>query len=95
MEKTWLEYQINMSILLVIFPLFSFNAGHNAEGSNSSASKANSNSLWSGQSALMLTANGRVDALHPFNHQRLSLLFSSYSQLPESGSPPAFCVNPW
>ncbi|XP_047499600.1 1-phosphatidylinositol 3-phosphate 5-kinase-like isoform X3 [Penaeus chinensis] len=49
--------------------------------------------FWSGQSGLMLTSDGRVDALHPFNHQRLSILFSSYSQASES--PPAFCVNPW
>ncbi|XP_069975794.1 1-phosphatidylinositol 3-phosphate 5-kinase isoform X2 [Penaeus vannamei] len=51
------------------------------------------NDFWSGQSGLMLTSDGRVDALHPFNHQRLSILFSSYSQASES--PPAFCVNPW
>ncbi|KAG0730325.1 1-phosphatidylinositol 3-phosphate 5-kinase [Chionoecetes opilio] len=70
-------------------------AGHKAEGGNDHANKISSNTLWSGQSALMLTTNGRVDALHPFNHQRLSLLFSSYSQSSESGSPPAFCVNPW
>ncbi|XP_071531520.1 1-phosphatidylinositol 3-phosphate 5-kinase isoform X2 [Panulirus ornatus] len=68
-------------------------------GSNSSAvsniihSKQNINNFWSGQSGLMLTFDGRVDALHPFNHQRLSVLFSSYSQ--SSESPPAFCVNPW
>ncbi|XP_042212733.1 1-phosphatidylinositol 3-phosphate 5-kinase-like isoform X2 [Homarus americanus] len=55
--------------------------------------KQAANNLWSGQSGLMLTSDGRVDALHPFNHQRLSLLFSSYSQ--SSESPPAFCVNPW
>ncbi|XP_063879868.1 1-phosphatidylinositol 3-phosphate 5-kinase-like isoform X3 [Scylla paramamosain] len=81
--------------LVIVEGLPSVTSGQNAEGGSSNVSKANSNSLWSGQSALMLTANGRVDALHPFNHQRLSLLFSSYSQLPESGSPPAFCVNPW
>ncbi|XP_069947039.1 1-phosphatidylinositol 3-phosphate 5-kinase isoform X3 [Cherax quadricarinatus] len=61
--------------------------------SNHNNNKQNINNFWSGQSGLMLTSDGRVDALHPFNHQRLSLLFSSYSQSLES--PPAFCVNPW
>nr|XP_045605242.1 1-phosphatidylinositol 3-phosphate 5-kinase-like isoform X2 [Procambarus clarkii] len=60
---------------------------------NNNNNKQNMSNFWNGQSGLMLTSDGRVDALHPFNHQRLSLLFSSYSQ--SSESPPAFCVNPW
>ncbi|XP_050725052.1 1-phosphatidylinositol 3-phosphate 5-kinase-like isoform X2 [Eriocheir sinensis] len=57
--------------------------------------KGNTNTSWSGQSCMMLTASGRVDALHPFNHQRLSLLFSSFAPSTESGTTPVFCVNPW
>lgn len=33
------------------------------------------------------------DALDPTNHQRLAVLFCSYSH--ESQNAPAFCVNPW
>jgi 1-phosphatidylinositol-3-phosphate 5-kinase len=33
------------------------------------------------------------DALDPANHQRLAVLFCSYSH--ESNNAPAFCVNPW
>jgi 1-phosphatidylinositol-3-phosphate 5-kinase len=33
------------------------------------------------------------DALDPANHQRLAVLFCSYSH--ESHNAPAFCVNPW
>nr|XP_023014888.1 1-phosphatidylinositol 3-phosphate 5-kinase isoform X1 [Leptinotarsa decemlineata]XP_023014889.1 1-phosphatidylinositol 3-phosphate 5-kinase isoform X1 [Leptinotarsa decemlineata] len=33
------------------------------------------------------------DALDPHNHQRLAVLFCSYSS--ESNNAPAFCVNPW
>jgi 1-phosphatidylinositol-3-phosphate 5-kinase len=34
-----------------------------------------------------------VDALSPYNHQKLSVLFCSFSS--ESNNAPAFCVNPW
>lgn len=34
-----------------------------------------------------------TDALDPAKHQRLSVLFCSYSH--ESPNAPAFCVNPW
>lgn len=34
-----------------------------------------------------------VDALNPINHQRLAVLFCSFSQ--KSRNAPAFCVNPW
>ncbi|XP_065348560.1 1-phosphatidylinositol 3-phosphate 5-kinase isoform X2 [Cloeon dipterum] len=34
-----------------------------------------------------------VDALSPFNHQKLAVLFCSFS--PDSTNSPAFCVNPW
>jgi 1-phosphatidylinositol-3-phosphate 5-kinase len=37
--------------------------------------------------------DGQIDALDPFKHQRLSLLFCSYS--PISANAPYFCVNPW
>jgi len=35
----------------------------------------------------------QVDALNPFNHQKLAVLFCSFSS--ESTNAPAFCVNPW
>lgn len=35
----------------------------------------------------------QIDALDPLKHQRLSLLFCSYS--PVSANSPYFCVNPW
>ncbi|CAH0546520.1 unnamed protein product [Brassicogethes aeneus] len=35
----------------------------------------------------------RLDVLSPLNHQRLAVLFCSYSK--ESRNSPAFCVNPW
>lgn len=34
-----------------------------------------------------------LDALDPANHQKLAVLFCSYS--PVSNNAPAFCVNPW
>ncbi|XP_047111766.1 1-phosphatidylinositol 3-phosphate 5-kinase [Schistocerca piceifrons] len=34
-----------------------------------------------------------IDALHPANHQHISVLFCSYAY--ESNNAPAFCVNPW
>ncbi|KAJ9599192.1 hypothetical protein L9F63_010323, partial [Diploptera punctata] len=37
--------------------------------------------------------NSWPDALDPNNHQRLTVLFCSYSH--ESQNAPAFCVNPW
>ncbi|KAM7283540.1 putative FYVE finger-containing phosphoinositide kinase, fyv1 [Ixodes scapularis] len=37
--------------------------------------------------------DGRVDALSPYNHQKLAVLFCSYS--PTSSNAPYFCVNPW
>lgn len=37
--------------------------------------------------------NSRVDALSPYNHQKLAVLFCSYS--PTSSNAPYFCVNPW
>ncbi|XP_069701423.1 1-phosphatidylinositol 3-phosphate 5-kinase isoform X2 [Periplaneta americana] len=37
--------------------------------------------------------NSWPDALDPANHQRLAVLFCSYSH--ESQNAPAFCVNPW
>ncbi|XP_077502405.1 1-phosphatidylinositol 3-phosphate 5-kinase fab1 [Amblyomma americanum] len=37
--------------------------------------------------------DGRTDALSPYNHQRLAVLFCSYS--PTSSNAPYFCVNPW
>ncbi|XP_076363235.1 1-phosphatidylinositol 3-phosphate 5-kinase fab1 isoform X2 [Tachypleus tridentatus] len=36
---------------------------------------------------------GKVDALHPYNHQRLVVLFCSYS--PASYNAPLYCVSPW
>lgn len=33
------------------------------------------------------------DVLDPTNHQRLAVLFCSFSS--ESNNAPAFCVNPW
>lgn len=33
------------------------------------------------------------DVLDPSNHQRLAVLFCSFSS--ESDNAPAFCVNPW
>ncbi|XP_068238143.1 1-phosphatidylinositol 3-phosphate 5-kinase isoform X3 [Palaemon carinicauda] len=57
---------------------------------------ANKNALydhWNGPGGLMLTSEGRVDSLHPFNHQRLSVLFSSFTDVTDP--PPDFCVNPW
>ncbi|XP_066965143.1 1-phosphatidylinositol 3-phosphate 5-kinase isoform X1 [Macrobrachium rosenbergii] len=48
---------------------------------------------WNVPGGLMLTSEGRVDALHPFNHQRLSVLFSSFTDVTDP--PPDFCVNPW
>lgn len=35
----------------------------------------------------------KLDVLDPNNHQRLSVLFCSFSH--ESPNAPAFCVNPW
>lgn len=35
----------------------------------------------------------RMDVLDPMNHQRLAVLFYSFSH--ESSNAPAFCVNPW
>ncbi|XP_050300649.1 1-phosphatidylinositol 3-phosphate 5-kinase [Anthonomus grandis grandis] len=35
----------------------------------------------------------RLDVLDPMNHQRLAVLFYSFSH--ESNNAPAFCVNPW
>lgn len=35
----------------------------------------------------------KLDVLDPTNHQRLSVLFCSFSH--ESPNAPAFCVNPW
>ncbi|KAH9362310.1 hypothetical protein HPB48_002288 [Haemaphysalis longicornis] len=37
--------------------------------------------------------DGRIDALSPYNHQRVAVLFCSYS--PTSSNAPYFCVNPW
>lgn len=37
--------------------------------------------------------DGRTDALSPYNHQRVAVLFCSYS--PTSSNAPYFCVNPW
>ncbi|XP_059468321.1 1-phosphatidylinositol 3-phosphate 5-kinase isoform X2 [Neocloeon triangulifer] len=34
-----------------------------------------------------------VDSLSPYNHQKLAVLFCSFSS--DSGNAPAFCVNPW
>ncbi|KAB7498623.1 hypothetical protein Anas_05636, partial [Armadillidium nasatum] len=38
------------------------------------------------------TEEGKIDALHPFNHQRISVLFSSFSQSFHFNS--TFCVTP-
>lgn len=35
----------------------------------------------------------RVDALNPYNHQRIAVLFSSYSS--ESNNSPRPCISPW
>lgn len=35
----------------------------------------------------------QIDSLDPLKHQRLSVLFCSYS--PVSANSPYFCVNPW
>ncbi|XP_076042433.1 1-phosphatidylinositol 3-phosphate 5-kinase fab1 isoform X3 [Oratosquilla oratoria] len=59
-----------------------------SQGSSTDNLMNNSNTA-----GLILLRDGNVDALHPFNHQHLSILFSSYSQAPQS--PPHFCVNPW
>jgi len=40
-----------------------------------------------------VSENGRVDSLDPFKHQKLSVLFCSFSQI--SCNFPSFCVNPW
>ncbi|KAK7071564.1 hypothetical protein SK128_017814 [Halocaridina rubra] len=58
---------------------------------NNSKSTYNT-SLWNG-AGLMRTSEGKVEALHPFNHQRLSVLFSSFTEASET--PPTFCVQPW
>ena len=34
-----------------------------------------------------------TDVLSPFNHQRIAVLFGSYSPL--SANAPVFCVRPW
>ncbi|XP_066249810.1 1-phosphatidylinositol 3-phosphate 5-kinase isoform X1 [Euwallacea similis] len=39
------------------------------------------------------TEKGLLDVLDPMNHQRLAVLFHSFSH--ESNNAPAFCVNPW
>lgn len=40
-----------------------------------------------------ISEKSRMDALDPMNHQRLAVLFYSFSH--ESSNAPAFCVNPW
>lgn len=35
----------------------------------------------------------KVDALNPYNHQRIAVLFSSYSS--ESNNSPRPCISPW
>ena len=37
--------------------------------------------------------NNKRDCLDPFNHQKTSVLFSSFSY--ESNFAPGYCVNPW
>ncbi|CAH1132979.1 unnamed protein product [Ceutorhynchus assimilis] len=45
------------------------------------------------ESSLISTEKCRMDVLDPINHQRLAVLFYSFSH--ESSNAPAFCVNPW
>ncbi|CAH0389172.1 unnamed protein product [Bemisia tabaci] len=43
--------------------------------------------------SLELEKKGKLDALDPANHQRLPVLFCSFSH--KSNNAPAFCVTPW
>lgn len=40
-----------------------------------------------------IISSDRFEVFDPTNHQRLAVLFCSFS--PESNNAPAFCVNPW
>lgn len=42
---------------------------------------------------LSIAERSLPDVLDPMNHQRLAVLFYSFSH--ESSNAPAFCVNPW